>query len=461
MKDVSSIERIPPQNIEAEQSVLGSMLQDKEAIIRVVEFLKEEYFYKESHKIIYSNTVELFEKGEPVDLITIVEQLRKKNLLEEVGGISYISTLIDIVPTSANVEYYARIVEEKAILRNLINVGTEIVRFIYDNEEEQIDEILDKAERMVFGISQRGIHHYFYHSKDIVMNVFDIIDKKYREKGIIGLSTGFPDLDRITSGLQSSDLIIIAGRTSMGKTSLGLNIAENVALKEKKPVAIFSLEMSREQVISRLMCSVGNVDAHRLRTGFLEEDDWRRLGRAASLLSDAPIYIDDTSNITAIEVRGKARRLKSQVSDLSLILIDYLQLMQGRKSESRVQEISEISRSLKSLARELNIPVVALSQLSRAVEKRESKRPQLSDLRESGSIEQDADVVAFIHREEYYKSMKEGTPFDEERPPQEKAEIIIAKQRNGPAGVSIEVGFLRNYTKFVSIEKHREKELEV
>ena len=456
MGEISNLERLPPQSLEAEQSVLGSMLQEGEAITKAVEFLRADYFYREAHRLIFAAIIELYNRGEPADLITVVEILKSKDQLEAIGGTTYLATLINGVPTSANVEYYAKIVEEKAMLRSLISAGTQIVNWGYEGEG-QADTTLDKAEKIIFSISQRGIHQYFHPIKEVVDDLYDSIDQKYSEKGIIGLPTGFADLDGMTSGLQPSDLIIIAGRTAMGKTSLALNIAQNVSIRERIPVAIFSLEMSKEQLALRMLCSEGNVNAHRLRSARLEESDWPRLTRAMGVLSPAPIFIDDTSNISCAEVRGKARRLKAEHKELGLIIVDYLQLMQGRGLENRVQEISEISRSLKSLARELSVPVLALSQLSRAVEKRDQKRPQLSDLRESGSIEQDADLVAFIYREQYYKSLSKGVAPETEEEMVEETEIIIAKQRNGPTG-SFKIGFEKNYTKFVNLERYREEE---
>lgn len=456
MEGVSNLERLPPQSLEAEQSVLGSMLQGGEAITKVVEFLRTDYFYREAHRLIFAAIIELYNRGEPADLITVVEVLKSKDQLEAIGGTTYLATLINSVPTSANVEYHAKIVEEKAMLRSLISAGTQIVNWGYEGEG-QADTTLDKAEKAVFSISQRGVHQYFHPIKEVVNNLYDSIDQKYSEKGIIGLPTGFADLDRMTSGLQPSDLIIIAGRTAMGKTSLALNIAQHASIREGIPVAIFSLEMSKEQLALRMLCSEGNVNAHRLRSACLEESDWPKLTRAMGILSPAPIFIDDTSNISCAEVRGKARRLKAEHKELGLIIVDYLQLMQGRGLENRAQEISEISRSLKSLARELSVPVLALSQLSRAVEKREQKRPQLSDLRESGSIEQDADLVTFIYRRQYYASLSQGVTPEAGEEMVEEAEIIIAKQRNGPTG-SFKIGFEKDYTKFVNLERYREEE---
>lgn len=465
------LERIPPQNTEAEQSVLGSMLLEKEAISKVIEFLKPEYFYHQAHQIIFSVIIDLFENGEPVDLITISEELRKRELLEKVGGSGYLTMLLNTVPTAANVEHYAKIIENKSILRRLIEAGTEIASMGYE-EEQDLEEIIDRSEKLIFEISQKSSHKYFSSVKSVVSEIYDSMDKHYTGGGMVGIITGFTDLDRMTAGFQPSDLIIIAGRTSMGKTSLGINIAHYVTVKEKIPVAIFSVEMSKEQLVLRMLCSEGMVNAHNLRTRWLDEKDWPKLARAVGVLSEAPIYIDDTTNITVAELRGKARRLKAEVN-IGMVIVDYLQLIQStKKSENRVQEISEITRSLKSLARELKIPVVALSQLSREVEK-QKRRPQLSDLRESGAIEQDSDVVIFVHREGYYKELKtpianiekEGDKtidsrkkeIDSESIPTEEAEIIIAKQRNGPTG-SIRLGFQKEYTRFVNLERRRKKE---
>ncbi|HHW01398.1 MAG TPA: replicative DNA helicase [Thermoanaerobacterales bacterium] len=440
--------KVPPYNLEAEQSVLGSMLLSKDAIFVAVERLKGEDFYKESHRRIFEVLVELNENREPVDLITVSEALRSKKLLEQVGGITYLTTLTEIVPTAANIAHYCSIVEEKALLRKLISTSSQIMSMAYDSKENA-EQVLDEAERMIFEIVQKRRVENFYHIKDILLDTFERIEQLYNsEGGITGVPTGFPDLDEMTSGLQPSDLILIAARPSMGKTSFALNIAANAAIRYKVPVAIFSLEMSKEQLVQRLLCAESNVDSHRLRTGKLEEDDWPRLARAMGPLSQAPIYIDDTPGITSLELRAKARRLKAE-KGLGLIMIDYLQLMSGKgNSENRQQEISDISRSLKALARELSVPVVALSQLSRAPEIRSDHRPILSDLRESGSQEQDSDVVAFLYRDDYYNPDTEKKNI---------AEVIIAKQRNGPTGV-VELVWLSKFTKFASLEKFRQSQ---
>lgn len=438
--------KVPPYSLEAEQSVLGSMLLSKDAIFVAAERLKSEDFYKESHRKVFEVLVELNENREPADLITVSEALRSKKLLEQVGGITYLTTLTESVPTAANIAYYCSIVEEKALLRRLISTSSQIMSMAYDSREDA-EQVLDEAERMIFEIVQKRRVENLYHIKDILLDTFERIEELYNsEGGITGVPTGFPDLDEMTSGLQPSDLILIAARPSMGKTSFALNIAANAAIRYKIPVAIFSLEMSKEQLVQRLLCSESNVDSHRLRTGRLEEDDWPRLARAMGPLSQAPIFIDDTPGITSLEIRAKARRLKAE-KGLGLILIDYLQLMSGKgNSENRQQEISDISRSLKALARELSVPVVALSQLSRAPEIRSDHKPILSDLRESGSQEQDSDVVAFLYRDDYYNPDTEKKNI---------AEVIIAKQRNGPTGI-VELVWLSKFTKFASMEKFRQ-----
>jgi len=440
--------KVPPYNLEAEQSVLGSMLLSKEAAIIAAERLKSEDFYKEAHRIIFDVLLEFNENREPADLITVTEALRARKQLEQVGGVTYLTTLTEVVPTAANISYYCDIVEEKALLRRLINTASSIMSMAYEAKDDAAS-VLDEAERMIFDIVQKRRVENFHHIKDILLSTFERIEELYNsEGGITGVPTGFPDLDAMTSGLQPSDLILIAARPSMGKTSFALNIAANAAIRHKIPVAIFSLEMSKEQLVQRLLCAESNVDSHRLRTGRLEDDDWPRLARAMGPLSEAPIYIDDTPGISCLNLRAKARRLKAE-KGLGLIVIDYLQLMTGKgSSENRQQEISDISRSLKALARELSVPVVALSQLSRAPEVRADHRPILSDLRESGSQEQDSDVVAFLYRDDYYNPDSEKKNI---------AEVIIAKQRNGPTGV-VELVWLAKFTKFASLEKYRQSQ---
>lgn len=440
------IDRIPPQSLEAEQAVLGGMMIEREAISKVAEFLRPEDFYREAHRLIFGAMQELFNKNEPVDLVTVTEFLRKADKLESAGGIAYITSLANSVPTAANITYHGKIVEEKSLLRQLINSATNIAGMGYEASEE-VANILDKAEKMILEVSGRKIGGDFTPIKSIIFDAFGKIEQLYASKGgITGLASGFKDLDRLTSGLQASDLILIAARPSMGKTAFTLNIATNVAVREQKAVAFFSLEMSKEQLVQRMLCSEASIDSQRLRIGELEDRDWSKLISAADRLSSAPIFIDDTPGITVMEMRSKARRLKIE-HDLKLIIIDYLQLMQGsggKGGENRQQEISEISRSLKALAREINVPVIALSQLSRSVESRQVKKPMLSDLRESGSLEQDADIVAFLYREDYYNPDTENKNI---------TEVIIAKHRNGPVD-TVQLFFHKQFTKFIDLS-HR------
>ncbi|MDL2281208.1 replicative DNA helicase [Selenomonadales bacterium OttesenSCG-928-I06] len=440
------LERIPPQNIEAEQAVIGAMMIEREAIIKVADFLQPEDFYREAHRLIYLAMQELFSKNEAVDIVTVVEILRRDEKLEAAGGVAYVTALANSVPTAANLVYHAKIVEEKALLRRLINTATNIAGMGYEANEE-VAMILDKAEKDILEISNKRNNQEFASIKNIIFDVFDKVSELYDSKGgITGLSTGFKDLDKLTSGLHPSDLILIAARPSMGKTAFVLNIAQHVALKENKPVAFFSLEMSKEQLVQRMLCSESPIDSQKLRVGELGSKDWDNLIKAAERLSTAPIYIDDTPSITVMEMRSKARRLKVE-HDLQLIIIDYLQLMQGgtgsNRSENRQQEISEISRFLKGLARELKVPVVALSQLSRGVESRTNKKPMLSDLRESGSLEQDADIVTFLYREDYYDPESENKNI---------TDVIIAKHRNGPVA-SLQLFFHKQFAKFGDLSK--------
>lgn len=439
--------RNAPQNISAEQATLGSIILDKDSILNCIEILQAEDFYRNSHQVIYQCALDLFEKNQAVDLVTLTEELNKRKQLEEVGGASYLTTLMNSVPTAANVIYYAKIVEQKAILRKLINHATQIVTMGYE-EQEDARVLLDKAENLIFDVSQQKIEHSFSPIKELLTESFEKIEDLYhRDNFITGVPTGFIELDEITTGFQQSELIIIAGRPSMGKTAFCLNIAQNAAMQHKIPVAIFSLEMSKAQIVQRMLCSEARIDTHALRRGRMPEEDWPKLSMAAGRLSSSPIFIDDTAGISPLEIKAKSRRLKAR-HDLGLILVDYLQLIQtGLKIENRQQEISQISRSLKGLARELNVPVVAVSQLSRAVEQRSSQVPRLSDLRESGAIEQDADVVAFLYREEYYKpkSSKKGI-----------AEVIVSKQRNGPTG-TLELAFLKEYTRFENLARTNEE----
>jgi replicative DNA helicase len=433
--------KVPPQNIEAEQSVLGGILLEPEALSRILEVLQEDDFYREGHRKIFSAMVALYQKGTPVDLITLTESLLTRQNLEAIGGASYLTSLTDAIPSAVNIEVYARIVREKAILRRLINLTTEIATKSYQFSGE-VEDILDQAEKSIFEITASKITPHIYPLSEVIKDSFHTIEALYeRKERISGVPTGFTKLDQMTSGFQPSDLIIIAGRPSMGKTAFALDIARNAATLAEIPSVIFSLEMSRQQLAIRMLCSEARVDSYKLRSGFIGERDWPRLTNAAGLLSEAPIYIDDSPALSVLQMRAKARRLKSE-KGLGLAVVDYLQLMSGRGgSDRREQEISEISRSLKALAKELNIPVVALSQLNRKVEDRTDRRPFMADLRESGAIEQDADVILFIYRDEMYdeNSKQKGT-----------AEVIIGKQRNGPIG-KITLAFIDQYTRFENL----------
>jgi replicative DNA helicase len=438
------LEKIPPQNLDAEMAVLGSMLLDEEAIAVAMESLDREVFYKDAHRKIFDKIAALFSADKPVDLVTLTNELKKDGFLEDVGGASYLAGLANAVPTAANISHYVAIVKEKGILRTLINNATRIVSLCYESEGN-VDAVVDSAEKFIFEVSDKKIQGAgFIPLKELIKDSIEAIDLLYQKKAhVTGVPTGYVDFDIRTAGLQPSDLIVVAGRPSMGKSAFALGIAEYAAVAAKVPTAIFSLEMSKEQLVQRLLCAHAKVDAHKVRTGYLATSDWPRLTAAAGKLSSAPIFIDDTPAISVMELRAKARRLKLH-HDIRLIILDYLQLMRGSAGmESRQQEISEISRSLKALARELNVPVVAISQLSRAVESRTDHRPQLSDLRESGAIEQDADVVVLLLREEYYNP----TPDN-----QGLAEVIIAKQRNGPVG-STQLTFIKEYTRFENIAR--------
>lgn len=442
--DLSS-HKLPPQNVEAEQSVLGGILMENQAINKVLEILKEDDFYRGAHRKIFSAIINLSERDEPADLITLPNELRKMNQLDEAGGASYIASLLDSVPTAANIQYYAKIVKQKAILRRLIQTSTEIITQSYQDRDD-VEVLLDEAERGIFEISENRVNPSFYPLRDIIKQSFKILERLYEKKEqVTGVPSGFKELDKKTAGFQPSDLIIVAGRPSMGKTALCLNIAQYAAIETKTPVGIFSLEMAKEQLVIRMLCSEARVEGDRLRTGFLNESDWPKLTLAAGALSEAPIYIDDTPALSVLELRAKARRLKGE-HKLGLVIVDYLQLMKGRSQmENRQQEISEISRSLKGLAKELNLPVIAVSQLSRSVEVRTDKRPQMSDLRESGAIEQDADLILFIYRDEVYNR-------SEDNPNKGKAEVIIGKQRNGPIG-TVELAFQDKFTAFRELYK--------
>ncbi|MBU4534137.1 MAG: replicative DNA helicase [Eubacteriales bacterium] len=439
------LERIPPQNLDAEQAVLGALLMDQDAIFRVVSIIKPDDFYHSANRLIYKAALSLQDVGQPVDLVTVTDQLRREGLLEKAGGATYIASLSDLVPTTANVEQYARIVEEKALLRTLILVAGRIAEMSYE-ENDEAPRLLDQAEQMIMELSSRRGSTAFAQIREVLLKAWGAIEQAYANKGrLSGVPTGFVDLDNLCAGLQPSDLVIVAARPSMGKTALALSIAYQVAgSNDRTPVAVFSLEMSKEQLVQRLLSMEAKVDQYRLRTGNLREEDWERLHDAAANLSDLPIYIDDTAGASVREIRAKAKRLQGE-KGLGLVIIDYIQLMQsGTRVENRQQEIAQISRTLKGLAKELNVPVVALSQLSRAVESRPNKRPQMSDLRESGSLEQDADVVVFIYREEYYNQETEEKGI---------AELVVAKQRNGPTG-TVKLAFLKEFTRFVNLARH-------
>jgi len=440
-------DKLPPQALDAEICLLGSLMLDKNAVIKVADFLTTKDFYKKKHQEIYDAVIDLFEKGDPIDFLSVSNRLKEKNLLEEIGGNTYLTELINSVPTATHVLNYAKIVQRKRILRDLIDVSHEISVLGY-NETEDIDELLDSAEQRIFAITQKSLTQNFVAVKDTLEDAFERIDKLSKQKGVLrGLATGFTDLDNILAGLQKSDLIILAARPSLGKSALALNIASSIATNQKIPVGLFSLEMSKDQVVDRLISNVSNVDLWRLRTGKLsaegEDNDFLRIQQSLGILSEAPIYIDDSATPNILQMRAMARRLQAE-KGLGLLIIDYLQLMQPRNPMATlVQQVSEISRSLKALARELNIPVLAISQLSRAVEQRTPQIPRLADLRESGSLEQDADVVLFIYREDRYRP---------ETSRKNIADIIIAKHRNGPVG-KVELYFDEGRVSFRNLEK--------
>ncbi len=434
--------KIPPQNIEAEQSVLGGVLIEPDALSRVLEIMRGPDFYREAHQKIFTAMVDMYQKGTPVDLITLSEHLLSRNQMEAVGGAAYLASLADAIPSAVNIEVYARIVRDKATLRRLISLSAEIASKSYRFSGD-VEDILDQAEKSIFEISEDKITPHVYPLSEVIKDSFRTIEELYdRKERVSGVPTGFINLDQYTSGLQPSDLIIVAGRPSMGKTAFALDMARNAATQAEIPVLIFSLEMSRQQLATRMLCSEARVDAHRLRSGYIGERDWPRLTSAAGVLSEAPIFIDDSAAMSVLQMRAKARRLKAD-RGLGLVVVDYLQLMSGRAgADRREQEISEISRSLKALAKELHLPVIALSQLNRKVEDRTDKRPVMADLRESGAIEQDADVILFIYRDEMY---------DENSKHKGIAEIIIGKQRNGPSGVRVNLAFLNQYTRFENL----------
>lgn len=439
------MEKLLPQNIEAECGVLGSIIIDPEAVVQVADFLHPDDFYRDAHRTIYSIVIQLYEQREPADFITLCDELEGLNKLEEIGGAGYITSLINQVPTSANVEYYGRIVERTAVLRRLIHAAGQIAALAY--EEPDANVAMDKSEQLIFGITQRHARSSFSAMKDLLSNYMEKLDLLHQRRGtIVGVPTGFKDLDHLTGGLQRSDLIILAARPAVGKTSLCLSVAHNSAIRYNQSIALFSLEMSKEQLVQRLLSMDAGIDQQRLRNGWIEDDEWARIVDAMGTLSNAKIWIDDTAGISTMEMRSKARRLQAE-QGIDMIIVDYLQLMQssvaGKRNDNRVQEVSEISRNLKGLARELNVPVLALAQLSRTVESRQSKVPQLSDLRESGSIEQDADVVMFIYRDDVYNP-------DSER--KNIADIIIAKHRNGPVG-EVSLYFQPSQTRFHDLEE--------
>ncbi len=445
-------DRTPPFSLEAETAVLGGMLIDRDAVPRAVEFLNDSMFYREANRRLYRAMVRLFERGDVIDVITVSEELKKTGEMESAGGFDYLAALVDAVPTAANLEYHARIVRDKALLRRLVEQSSQIIRDVYDQGEREVDEILDQAEARIFRVAESHKRQGFVWIKEVLWSAFEHIERlQESDSGITGVATGFRDLDRITTGLQKGDLAIVAARPSMGKTSWVLNVTANAAISNNIPVAVFSLEMSSEQLVQRLLCAEGRIDALKLRRGWLSPEEHQRLAAAAGHLNTAPIWIDDAPGSNVLEIRAKARRLQSELradgKDLGMVVIDYMQLMSGAgRTESRVQEVSQISRGLKALARELEVPVVALSQLSRGPEQRTDKRPMLSDLRDSGSIEQDADIVMFLYRPEYYASP------DKREELEGKAELIVSKQRNGPTGV-VELFFQKAYTRFDSVQR--------
>ncbi|MEB2300499.1 replicative DNA helicase [Lysinibacillus xylanilyticus] len=437
------MDRVPPHNREAEQSVIGAIFLDPQSLITASEILLADDFYHNAHKQIFETMLRLSDLGKAIDVVTVTEELSAKKEIEDVGGLSYLLELANAVPTAANVAHYAKIVEEKALLRRLIRVATKIVEDGYTREDE-VEALLGEAEKKMMEVASRKNAGDFKHVKDVLVETFDNIEQLQSQKGdVTGIPTGFRDLDHITAGFQRNDLIIVAARPSVGKTAFALNVAQSVAVQARENVAIFSLEMGAEQLVMRMLCAEGNIDAQVLRTGALTTEDWGKLTMAMGSLSNSGIFIDDTPGVRINEIRAKCRRL-AQEHGLGMILIDYLQLIQGsgKAGENRQQEVSEISRSLKHLARELKVPVIALSQLSRGVEQRQDKRPMMSDLRESGSIEQDADIVAFLYRDDYY---------DKESESKNMIEIIIAKQRNGPTG-TVTLAFKKEFNKFINVD---------
>jgi len=442
MKEVESqLDRLPPQNIEAEQSILGAILIDNEALPKALEIINSDDFYKQSHRKIFRAMVELFDRNEPIDLITLTDYMKRSDEIDAVGGVSYLSSLVNMVPTAANVKYHSKIIREKGLLRSLLKSATEIASKVYEDNLEA-EDMVDYAEKSIFDISDKRVKTSFYTLKEVIKSSFEMIELLYDKKETItGVPSGFRDFDELTTCFQKGDLIVVGGRPSMGKTAFALNIAQHVGLESREPVAVFSLEMAKEQLAFRMLCSEAMVNSNSIRKGFIKKEDWHKLTAAASKLTGAPIFIDDSSAITVLELRAKARRLKME-HGLSLVIVDYLQLMRGRGSfERREQEISDISRSLKALAKELSVPVIAVSQLNRSVEQRRPPTPILADLRESGAIEQDADVIVFLYRDEVYNK---DNPANKGQ-----AEVIIAKQRNGPIG-KVNLTFNSSCTRFLN-----------
>ncbi|MDX2499387.1 MAG: replicative DNA helicase [Deltaproteobacteria bacterium] len=434
---------LPPQNVEAEESIISAILIDNNTLLDVIEILAPQDFYRTAHQKIFAAIVDLFDKTEPIDLVTLANRLKEKGQLEEIGSASYLARLVDTAPLAVNAQHYAKIVHDKASLRRLIEKSNAIVKRCYE-ERGNTDDVIDFAEAAIFEITENKSQQAFYPISKIILGNIETLEENQGNRSLVtGVPTGYSHLDNLTSGLQNSDLIILAARPSMGKTALALNIARNAAVEANIPVAIFSLEMSKEQLSLRMLCSEARIDSSRLRSGFFSMEDWHRLTDAAGVLSESPIYIDDSASLTGMDIRAKARRLKMD-KNIGLIIIDYLQLMQGRAgAERRDLEISEISRGMKALAKELNLPVLALSQLNRMLEQRTDKRPRLSDLRESGALEQDADVVAFIYRDEVYNK-------EEDNPSRGVAEILLSKQRNGPTG-DVYLSFLNTFTRFENL----------
>ena len=449
------VNELPPQNIDAEKAVLGSIFLSTDALVESMEFLEPDDFYKHAHQIIYKDMVELNDRDEAIDVVTITNILTEQNNLEDVGGMEYIADLAGSVPTAANVTYYAKIVKDKAILRRLIQTATNIVTNSY-NTDDDVTTVLDDAERDIMNVAENRTQSGFKPIKEVLNNAFNEIDRLSQEgDAVTGLSTGYPELDKITTGLHSDELVILAARPAVGKTAFALNLAQNVGTKTDKTVAIFSLEMSAESLVNRMLCAEGSIDANHLRTGQLTEDEWQNLVVAMGSLSRANIYMDDTAGIKMSEIRAKCRRLAKETGNLGLVVVDYLQLIEGSNAENRQQEVSGISRQLKKLAKELHVPVIALSQLSRGVEQRQDKRPVLSDIRESGSIEQDADIVAFLYRDDYYRDEDDddddsGSENEDDENNVGEVEVIIEKNRSGPRG-TVKLLFVKSYNKFSSI----------